>query len=80
MNCVLVSFLAASVGIVTPSPAPGGRIEGAVRNRDGTGVPGINMDGDYMRDYAQDPAAFFKKDYERVYGDLIRQAIQQYGP
>ena len=43
MNCVLVSFLAASVGIVTPSPAPGGRIEGAVRNRDGTGVPGIKM-------------------------------------
>jgi len=43
MNCVLVSFLAASVGIVMPSPAPGGRIEGAVRKRDGTGVPGIKM-------------------------------------
>ncbi|MBI2821178.1 MAG: hypothetical protein HYX74_03040 [Acidobacteria bacterium] len=44
------------------------------------GVPGINMDGDYMKNYAPDPAAFFKKDYERVYGDLIKQAVQQYGP
>jgi hypothetical protein len=43
MNCVLASFLAASVGIVTPSPAPGGRVEGAVRNRDGTGMPGIKI-------------------------------------
>ncbi len=44
------------------------------------GIPGINMEGDYMRDYAQDPRAFFQKDYERVYGNLLQQAVEQYGP
>ena len=42
------------------------------------GVPGINMEGNYM-DYARDPREFFKKDYERVYGDLIQKAVDQYG-
>ncbi|MEE8461141.1 MAG: hypothetical protein V3S50_03355, partial [Acidobacteriota bacterium] len=44
------------------------------------GIPGINMEGDYMRDYAPDPRAFYEKDYQRVYGDLIQQAVEEYGP
>jgi hypothetical protein len=33
-----------------------------------------------MRDYAPDPRAFYEKDYQRVYGDLIQQAVEEYGP
>ena len=44
------------------------------------GIPGINMEGDYMRDYARDPRAFYERDYQRVYGDLIQEAVEQYGP
>ena len=44
------------------------------------GIPGINMEGDYMRDYATNPREFYKKDYERVYGDLIQKAVEDYGP
>jgi hypothetical protein len=44
------------------------------------GIPGINMEGDYMRDYAQDPREFYKRQQEEHYGDLIQKSIQQYGP
>jgi hypothetical protein len=44
------------------------------------GIPAINMEGDYMRDYATNPREFYKQDYQRVYGDLIQKAVEDYGP
>lgn len=37
------------------------------------GIPGINMPGDYQRDYASDPASWFRQHYRQVYGEYLRQ-------
>jgi hypothetical protein len=44
------------------------------------GIPGINMEGDYMRDYATNPRECYKQDYQSVYSDLIQKAVEDYGP
>ena len=34
-------------------------------------IPGINTEGDYWRDYAQDPWSWIEKEHRKAYGDLL---------
>ena len=34
-------------------------------------IPGINVDGDYWEDYAQDPWTWINKEHRKAYGDLL---------
>ncbi len=36
-------------------------------------IPGINVEGDYARDYAPNPAAWATKEHEEAYGDWLRR-------
>ena len=35
-------------------------------------VPGINVEGDYFRDYANNPAPWITNEHEQAYGDWLR--------
>ena len=34
-------------------------------------IPGINVPGDYMKDYAANPEAWVKKEHRQAYGDVL---------
>ena len=34
-------------------------------------IPGINVEGDYWEDYAQDPWTWIKKEHRKAYGDIL---------
>ncbi|MBI4482725.1 MAG: hypothetical protein HY652_07535 [Acidobacteria bacterium] len=38
-------------------------------------VPGINAEGDYLKDYAQNPAAWQQKAHRRAYGSLLDKKL-----
>ena len=34
-------------------------------------IPGINVPGDYMKDYGSDPESWVKKEHRKAYGDML---------
>jgi hypothetical protein len=41
-------------------------------------IPGINTEGDYMKDYAPDPETYMKNEHRKAYGDAIDRAKKYY--
>ena len=40
-------------------------------------IPGINVDGDYWRDYANNPAAWITQEHQEAYGDFLEFLANQ---
>lgn len=36
-------------------------------------IPGINVEGDYQRDFAIDPGSWIKMEHEKIYGDWLKK-------